>query len=184
MGSATNITVSCMCHWLDVLCCVVCLCMCVWFCCTHGSPAICSTLWDTRWWRLSHPLARIRAILPPSRQRCRQCYGQGGYRKRTPNWFCSANTNSWRYKVIHIQTLDPAKKNGLENWNSVLKTCIYVMDFISCNNGYDKDEEIEKNNNKQTKYTPQVLVWVTVAVLWTFCEDAELKTPRVKIWKK
>lgn len=55
------------------------------------------------------------------------------------------------------------------------------MDFISCDNGYDKDEEIEKN--KETKNTPQVSVWVTVAVLWTFCEDAELKTHRVKIKK-
>lgn len=155
-------------------CVVLCMCVCVRLCCTHGSPAICSPLRDTWWWRLSHPLAQIRAILPPFKTRpLAMPRSQGHYGKHALNWFCSANTISWCPKIINIRTPNLTKEMGLDgelryenpasmSWTSSL----VARGQREGGNGYDKPEMTEQRK----KAVERGLTWTaTVAaggVLW------------------
>lgn len=96
--------------WLDVSLtwCIV---------CNSGFPGLTNHLnladGTTQWWRLSRPLAKIRAILPPLKTGLQAMpRSQSHYKKHDLNWFCSANTISRCPKNINIQSLHLKKKMG------------------------------------------------------------------------
>lgn len=105
----TNTRIGCMCHKVDPWC------VWRWLSCTHGPPTICSPLRNMGWWRLSHPLAKIRPILPPFKTGPKAILrSESHYEKHVLNWFGSANTISWCLEIINIPTPNLTKRTDLD----------------------------------------------------------------------